>query len=108
MQCITVLLPAQACSAGYATMKPFPQERETPFSDMLKLLQPKGKYTVLPAMHNHGPSICWVTGLDPSQESEDWSGVFWDSVIRPSHELELSQLCLLIGAILLKTKSCLA
>lgn len=90
-------------------MEVFPQEGETRLSDRLKLLQPEGKHTVLPAMHNHGPSICWVTGLDPSQESEDWGGVFWDPVIRPSHELELSQLCLLIGAILSKTKrSCFA
>lgn len=90
-------------------MKPFPQEGATLLSDRLKLLQPEGKHTVLPAMHNHGPSICWVTGLDSSQEGEDWGGVFWDPVVRPSHELELSQLCLLIGAILLKTKrSCFA
>lgn len=46
--CITaagpVLLPAQAFSAGYATMKPFPQEGDTPLSDRLKLLQPEGKH----------------------------------------------------------------
>jgi len=55
-------------------------------------------------MDNHGPSIGWVAGLDPPQESEDWGGVFWDPVIRPCHELELSQLSLLAGAVLLRTK----
>ena len=59
---------------------------------------------LLPAVDNHRPSIRWVAGLDPPQESEDRGGVLWDPVIRPCHELELSQLSLLAGAVLLRTK----
>lgn len=72
------LFPAQACSAGCATMKPPLQEQETSLlAGQVKAPAARRqcaqvqlhKHTVLPAMDNHGPRIRWVTGLDPSQES---------------------------------------
>lgn len=55
----------------------------------------------LPAVNHHGSSVWRVAGLDPAEEGQRYGGIFWHSMIRPGHELELSDLPLLIGAILL-------
>lgn len=52
-------------------------------------------------MHHHGPGVRRVTCFNPAQEGQDGRGVLRHAVIRPSHELELSHLPLLAGAVLI-------
>lgn len=53
-----------------------------------------------PAVDHHGPSIWRIACLYPPQESQDGGGVLGHSMVWPGHELELSYLSLLTGAIL--------
>lgn len=53
-----------------------------------------------PAVHHQGPSVWRMTGLDSAQEGQCSGGILWHSVVRPGHELELSNFSLLIGAVL--------
>lgn len=53
-----------------------------------------------PAVDHHGPCIWRVTGLDPSEEGQDRSGVLGHTVVGPGHELELPHLSLLTRTVL--------
>ena len=56
----------------------------------------------LPAVDHHGSCICGVAGLDPAEEGQGGGGVLRHSMVRPGHELELTNLSLLTGAILVE------
>lgn len=58
-----------------------------------------------PAVHHHGPGVGRVTRFNPAQEGQDRCGVLGHAVIRPRHELELSHLSLLTGAVLICQKT---
>lgn len=53
-----------------------------------------------PAVDHHGPGIWRIACLYPPQESQDGGGVLGHTMVWPGHELELSYLSLLTGAIL--------
>lgn len=56
-------------------------------------------------MDDHGPRICRVAGLHPSQEGQERSRVLGYAVVWPGCELEVTNLTLLIGATLENTRS---
>lgn len=55
-----------------------------------------------PAVDHHGPSVWRIAGLYPSKKGQDGCGILRNPVVGPGHELELSDLPLLTGAILQK------
>lgn len=52
-------------------------------------------------MDDDGTGVRWVARFDPAEEGQEWSGIFGNTVVGPSRELELPDLSPLVGAALM-------